>query len=72
MKIKVKVQPQAKKNLVVEENGRYKVYLTAPPIEGKANKALVDVLADHFNIKRKNIKIISGLRSKEKSIEILG
>ncbi|MEO0130396.1 MAG: DUF167 domain-containing protein, partial [candidate division WOR-3 bacterium] len=50
--IKIRVIPNAKKNEVVKEENRLKVYLTAPPIEGKANKALIEILAEYFNVKK--------------------
>lgn len=70
MKLKIKVVPSAKHNRLVEENETYKVYLTAPPVEGKANEALVEFLAEHFKVKRRQIKIVSGLKSRQKVVEI--
>jgi uncharacterized protein len=71
MIIDIKVIPGAKKNIVLEENGRIvKIYLTAPPVEGKANEALVGVLADHFGIRKSQIEIIKGLKSRNKVINI--
>lgn len=72
MQIQLKVIPGAKKNLVKEENGLVKVYLTAPPVDGKANKALINVLAEHFNVKKNGIEIIKGLKSRNKTVNISG
>ena len=47
-----------------------KVRLTSPPVEGKANKQLITFLSENFNIKKSEIKIVSGLKSREKLIEI--
>jgi len=71
MKIEVRAQPQAKKNKI-EELGpqKYKVWLTSPAVEGKANGALIEYLAEHFKIKRRQIKIIRGKTSRDKIIEI--
>jgi hypothetical protein len=66
----VKVIPNAKQNKIVEETGRLKVYLTAPPIEGKANQALIELLMEHFKVKRSRIKIIKGLKSRDKCVII--
>ena len=54
-KFNVKVIPNAKQNKLVEEPGRLKVYLTAPAVEGKANMALIEFLAEHFKLKKNNI-----------------
>jgi len=69
-KLNIKVIPNAKQNKIVEEPGRLKVYLTAPAVEGKANEALMEFLADHFKTKKNKISIIRGMKSREKVIEI--
>ena len=70
MPIDIKVIPGAKKNFIREEGEILKVYLTAPALEGKANKALIDFLAGHFHIKKSQIEIIKGLKSRYKTIII--
>jgi hypothetical protein len=70
MRLNIRVIPNAKQNKLAEESGRIKIYLNSPPVEGKANKALVEFLAEHYNIKRNRIKIISGEKSRNKIIEI--
>ena len=71
MILEVKVIPGAKKNLFKkEENGAIKIYLTAPPVEGKANGALIDFLTEHFGVRRFQIEIIKGLKSRNKVINI--
>ena len=70
MRLSVRVIPNAKQNRIVEEEGRFKVYLTAPPIEGKANKALIEFISEHFSVKKSKIKIIRGEKSREKVLEI--
>jgi uncharacterized protein len=71
MLFNVKVIPKSSKNLVAEENGQYKVYLTAPPIDGKANKALIEILAAHFHVAKQNIQIIHGLKSRHKVVKVM-
>ncbi len=71
MRIKVKVITNAKEDKVLEEKGRYKVYLNTVPVRGKANKALIEILAKYFHTKKGNIRIVKGERSKEKSLEIV-
>ena len=48
-----------------------KVYLTAPAVEGKANKALIEFLSEHFGVKKRDIKILLGEKSRNKVVEIL-
>lgn len=67
---KFKVIPNSQHNRLVQEPGRLKVYLNAPAVEGKANKALIEFLADHFKVKKSMISIKSGLTSREKIVEI--
>ncbi len=71
MIISVKVVANARQNRVKEEGERYKVYLTAPPAEGRANKLLIGLLSDYFKVKKSGIKIISGILSKSKTIEVI-
>jgi uncharacterized protein (TIGR00251 family) len=49
-----------------------KVALTAPPVEGAANKALVDFLARSLNVPRSAVKIVSGETSRNKVVSVLG
>lgn len=71
MNIQVRVIPGAKRTLVKEEGpGVYKVYLKAPAVDGKANKALGPVLAEYFGIRKKDVLIIKGLKSRQKTITL--
>jgi len=70
MKIELKVIPGAKKNCLKKEGDRYKAYITAPASDGKANKALVDLLSDEFGVPKRGIEIIKGLKSRHKTISI--
>lgn len=72
MKIAVRVVPGAKRTVVKQEEGAWKVYLTAPAVEGKANKALLACLAEHFGVRKSQIEIIKGLKSRDKTINIEG
>lgn len=71
MLINVRVTPKAKQNKVVVEADRLKVYLTAPPVEGKANQALIEILAEHYGVRRSQVKIIKGQKGRDKVMEIL-
>ena len=69
--LKVKVIPRSSCNEIKEiSEGVLKVRLTSPPVEGKANKQLITFLSENFKIKKSEIKIVSGLKSREKLIEI--
>ena len=70
-KISVKVIPNARKNLVKQAGDTLKAYLTAPPVDNKANKLLVEVIADHFGTKKSHVRIIQGHKSHNKVVEIL-
>lgn len=71
--IKVKVLPKSSRNQIIGREGDlFKVKLTSPPVEGKANKALIELLAKRLGIAKKRIEIISGKRSRLKSILIHG
>jgi uncharacterized protein (TIGR00251 family) len=71
--IKVKVLPRSSANQIVgREKGIFRVKLTAPPVDGKANKALRDLLAKRLGVAKGNVEIISGERSKIKSVRIHG
>lgn len=70
MKIEVKVIPAASKVRVAEESGRLKVYLTAPPVDGRANEMLVETLAEYFSVRRSAITVIKGLKSRSKTVNI--
>ncbi|MFH1868662.1 MAG: DUF167 domain-containing protein [Candidatus Omnitrophota bacterium] len=71
MRISVKVLPRAPKEEVVElEDGTFKAYLKAAPADGKANISLIAVLAEFFSVKKSDIKIITGLTSRKKIVEI--
>ena len=70
MIIKIKTIPNAKKEKVIKEDGFYKVKVKAPAIDGKANKAVVEALADFFKLKKRDIKILQGQKSRDKLIGV--
>ena len=73
MNIAVRVQPRAKRNALEPwGNGRWKLYLTAPAIEGKANDALIDFLAKGLGMSRSRARILSGEKSRDKVIALDG
>ncbi len=69
-KINVKVVPNARKSRVEEGEDKFKIYVTAQAIEGKANSAMIKLLSKHFNVKKSDVKIVRGEKSREKVVEI--
>lgn len=71
MKVFVKTRPNAKKEKVEQaDGGRFIVSVKEPPKEGKANEAVIRVLAEYLGIAKSRFKIISGRSSKQKVINI--
>jgi|YelNatPaOPRAMG01_1025707.scaffolds.fasta_scaffold00421_41 uncharacterized protein (TIGR00251 family) len=70
MKIKVMVKPNASKEDIKIKDGTYIIEVKAPPVEDRANKALIEFLSGYFKKPRSKINILSGHRSRIKLIEI--
>ena len=71
LKIAVTVKPNAKKAQVVElAEKQYRVAVREAAQDGKANQALIDILADHFGVAKSAIKIIRGHSARHKLLEI--
>ncbi len=71
MQKQVKVKPNSKKQTIEESaDGTLMVHLKSPPVDGKANKELIELLAKKFDVPKSNIRIKLGLSSRTKLIEI--
>jgi uncharacterized protein (TIGR00251 family) len=71
--LKIKVAPRSSRAGIVGQYGdALKVKLTSPPVEGKANKELIEMLAKEFGVPKKNIEIISGQSSRNKIVRLYG
>ena len=71
--IRVKLLPRSAVDRIVGREGDFlKVKLTAPPVEGRANQALLEFLAKKLKVPKGSIRIISGERSRIKSIRVQG
>jgi uncharacterized protein len=71
--IYVKVIPKSSRNQIVGREGDvFKVKLTAPPVEGMANDALIGLLSKNLGIPKKHIAIKSGKKSRLKALRIYG
>ena len=66
----VRVTAQASRNRIEQTGANLKVYLTKPAAEGLANVQLIDLLSAHFKIRKYQISIKSGARSRNKLVEI--
>jgi uncharacterized protein (TIGR00251 family) len=67
------VQPGAARSEFAGKHGeRIKVRLAARAIDGKANQALVAFLAEHFKVAKSHVRIVSGLKSRQKRVVISG
>ena len=73
MNLRVRVQPRAKRNaLVPTPDGCWKLYLTAPAVEGRANDALTEFFAKGLGMARSRIRLLSGEKSRRKIIALDG
>ena len=73
MVINVRVIPRAAKNAVGGwRSDALVIRLAAPPVEGAANDALVDYLAELFEQPRRSVQILSGHKSRDKRVKIHG
>ncbi|OGX12079.1 MAG: hypothetical protein A2351_02815 [Omnitrophica bacterium RIFOXYB12_FULL_50_7] len=71
MKYTIAVKTNAKKNTVEQTaDGSLRVLVKAPPREGRANEAVIGMLAEHFKIPKARVAIVGGFKSKIKIIEI--
>lgn len=69
----VRVQPRSSRNEICGIYGdAIKIKLASPPVEGEANESLINFLAKSLNVSKGQIEIISGQKSKNKLIKIIG
>jgi len=69
----VRVQPRASRSEIVGLQGdALKVRLSAPPVDGAANEALIELVADELGVSRRAVRIISGESSRSKVVEVEG
>ena len=70
-RISVTVKPSSKSPSVTQlTESEFRVAVREPAQDGKANRALIELLADHFRIAKSTIKIVRGLHSRHKLIEV--
>jgi uncharacterized protein (TIGR00251 family) len=73
VRFSVRVQPRASKDEIAGIHGdALRIRLSAPPVEGAANEALVKFLAELFAVARRDVRIVAGESSRSKIVEIEG
>lgn len=73
VRLSLRVQPKASRNEVVGAHGeQIRLRLTAPPVEGAANEALVRFLAEQLGVGRSSVRIVAGHASRSKVVEVAG
>jgi uncharacterized protein (TIGR00251 family) len=71
--LEVLVQPRASRTRVVgEHDGRLKVQLAAPPVDGEANAALVAFLADALGLRKADVAVLRGETGRRKTVRVAG
>lgn len=69
----VHIQPRAARDEIVGfHGGRLKIRITAPPVDGKANQHLIGLLADIFQVPKRDVVLLSGASGREKRFRIKG
>jgi uncharacterized protein len=69
----VRVTPRSSRDHIeVSDDGTWRVRLTAPPVEGKANEALVRLLARRLGVPQRDIRVVRGQTGRDKLVEVVG
>jgi uncharacterized protein len=69
----VRVVPRSSRNQIVDvEGGVLKIKLTAPPVEGAANAALIEFVAEWLGVRRSAVSIVSGDKARNKLVRVKG
>jgi uncharacterized protein len=71
--LKIRLTPRGSRNEILGwEGNTLRVKITAPPVEGAANKACIEFIADKLGLKRAQVSIVSGDKSRDKILKIVG
>ena len=72
MLINIKVTPRSSKNEIIpQSDGSYKIRLTVPPVDGKANEKIIELLSDYFDVAKSKVVIVRGESSRNKTLSII-
>jgi len=66
----VRVTPRARQNKIVERDGVLRVYTTIVPENGRANDAVIELLADYLDVPKSKIRIVKGHTSRDKVVAV--
>jgi uncharacterized protein len=72
MRISVRVIPRSSKNVLEWDEGSIRARLTAAPVDGAANAALIELLSKRLDLPRRTIEIVRGATGRQKIVEIAG
>lgn len=71
MRINIIAIPGSKiREIIKIDENSYRVKINAPAIEGEANKRLIEILAEYFNIPKSSVKILKGFKNRNKIVSI--
>ena len=70
-RITVRIKPRSSRNEIkTQSSGELVAWVTDAPVNGKANQRLIELLANYFQCAKGRVKIVHGLKSKTKKVEI--
>jgi len=73
IRLNLRVSPGAGRSVVVGRHGdAWKLRVAAPPVRGRANDSVVDLLATSLDLRRPDVRIVGGAVSRDKVVEITG
>jgi uncharacterized protein (TIGR00251 family) len=70
MIISVRLQPKSSQNRLEQDGETYKAWVSAPPVDGAANEALIKLVAKHFGVAPSRVDIVRGHTSRDKVLEV--
>ena len=74
MRLALRVQPGAKRSALLARlaSGEWKVAVAAPPLEGRANEAVVELVSELLGVKRRQVAVARGVSSRTKLVDVEG
>lgn len=73
MDISVRVITGANRRRIIQgQGGEIRVYIKSPPVKGKANEEMIEMLAKYFAVRKSDIEIVKGGHSRNKTVKIAG